>query len=569
MSKDIVNKHTVNLKIIHTSDVHGCFFMRDHLTCHSVKGGMARVYGYLQNLRKTYGKNLLLMDGGDILQGSPIVYYSNFISPANKDLAAEVMNYMGYDVATIGNHDIEMGHEVYDRWISKCNFPIVSANIIDKKLRKNYFTPYSIIERDGVKIAVLGMTTPAVPNWLPPKLWDGMEFENMVDCAQRWIPVIQKKESPDLVIGLFHSGKEGGIVTPDYVENAALDVARSVPGFDIICYGHDHMKNCEFVEGPNGKNVLCCAPSSMAAVIDEIDIEVEIGGNEKRLVKICGRNVDLSYYKEIESQYMQRYFNRYIRNTDYYVGQKIGVFKHTIKSQDAYFGSSAFVDLIHRVQLEVTKAQISFASPVSFVAKIKEGDVCVRDVFSLYRYDDVLYTLRLKGSEVRMALEMSYNLWVNQMKSPEDHIMLLDYVLNDGKRLGFKNLAYNFDSAAGIFYEVGVTRPYGERIVIKGMANGQAFEDDTWYMVVVNSYRGNGGGELFTKGAGIPHEELGKRLVESTEKDLRSCIIEYIKKKEVVDAQPLNQWNFVPKEWAIPACARDRQLLFGEPEKEI
>ena len=428
--------------------------------------------------------------------------------------------------------------------------------------------PYCILERCGVKVAVMGMTTPAVPNWLPPALWDGLEFEDMVSCAKRWVPLIREKEQPDVLVGLFHSGKEGGIVTPDYAENAALDVAREVAGFDVVCYGHDHMKNCETVKGPDGKEVLCLAPSSMAVVVGEVDIDVETGREGNRVVSVKGKITDLSYYKGEESKYMQRYFSRYIRNTEYYVGQKIGRFVHTIESQDAYFGPSAFVDIVHRAQLETTGAQVSFAAPVSFAASIKEGDVCVRDVFNLYRYDDVLYTMRLTGQEIKDMLEMSYGLWTAQMKTPDDHVMLLDYVLDEGRRLGFKHLAYNFDSAAGICYTVDVTKPYGEKIRVTGMADGSTFGFETWYTVVVNSYRGNGGGELFTKGAGIPHEKLNERLLSSTDKDLRACIIEYIKKKGEIDARPLYQWRLVPEAWAVPACERDRQLLFGKREKE-
>ena len=553
----------VSLKIVHTSDVHGSFFMHDYVNNRSVKGSLSRVYAYVQSLRRIYGERLLLLDGGDILQGNPVVYCSNFVVPSGMNLAAEIMNYMAYDAGAMGNHDLETGHEVYDRWVATCRFPILGANIIQKATGKCYLPPYCILMRGGVKVAVLGMTTPAVPNWLPPALWSGLEFEDMVVCARRWVPLIREKERPDVLVGLFHSGKEGGIVTSGYAENAALDVAREVEGFDVVCYGHDHMKNCETVEGPDGRKVLCCAPSSMAVTVGEFDLQVEVGTGGAGLVKMEGKVTDLSFYQGDEARYMQRYFSRYIHNTEYYVAQKIGRFTHTIESQDAYFGPSAFVDLVHRIQLEASGAQISFAAPVSFAAKIRKGDVCVRDVFNLYRYDDVLYTMRLTGKEIKDILEMSYGLWTNQMKTPEDHVMLLDYVLDEGKRLGFKHLAYNFDSAAGICYTVDVTKPYGGKIEVKGMADGSAFHLEAWYTVVVNSYRGNGGGELFTKGAGIPHEKLASRLISSTEKDLRTCIIQYLKEHDEIDARPFSQWKFVPEEWTGPACRRDRALLFG------
>lgn len=568
MAGKAADKRIVSLKIVHTSDVHGSFFMHDYVNNHPVKGSLSRVYAYVQSLRRIYGERLLLLDGGDILQGTPVVYCSNFVVPTGKNLAAEIMNYMAYDTGVMGNHDLETGHEVYDRWTKACRFPILGANIIRKSTGRCYLPPYCVLVRGGVKVAVLGMTTPAVPNWLPSALWSGLEFEDMVSCARRWVPVILENDKPDVLVGLFHSGKEGGIVTSGYAENAALDVAREVAGFDVVCYGHDHIRNCETVKGPDGRNVLCCAPSSMAVSVGEIDLQVEMGEDGTKAVKADGRVKDLSFYQSESAKYMQRYFNRYIHNTEYYVGQKIGRFAHTIESQDAYFGPSAFVDLVHQVQLETTGAQISFAAPVSFAAKIRQGDVCVRDVFNLYRYDDVLYTMRLTGQEVKGILEMSYGLWTNRMETPEDHVMLLDYVLDEGKRLGFKHLAYNFDSAAGIRYTVDVTKPYGEKIEVEGMADGSAFHPEAWYTVVVNSYRGNGGGELFTKGAGIPHGQLNSRLVASTDKDLRSCIIQYLKEHGEIDARPLWQWKFVPEEWAVPACRRDRALLFGRGAKE-
>lgn len=563
INKEKNTEVSVHLKIVHTSDVHGSFFMRDFVNNRPVKGSLARVYAYVQSLRKIYGDKLLLLDGGDISQGGPAVYYNNVIAPGECCLTAEIMNYMAYDVSVIGNHDIETGHEVYDRWISACRFPVLGANVLSADTHTPYLPPYYIMERSGVRIAVLGLVTPTIPHWLPPELWRGLVFEDMVTCARRWMKVIRESEHPDVIIGLFHSGKEGGITTPEYAENAALDVVRNVAGFDLVCYGHDHIRNLETVTDPEGRSVICCAPSSMAMVVGEFDIKVhrDSEGNVRKQVK--GKTTDLSYYKGEESKYLQHYFRRHIHNTAYYVGQKIGEFVRTVKCEDAYFGPSGFVDLIHRVQLEATGAQISFAASLSFGSEIRQGDVHIRDMFNLYRYENMLYTMRFTGCEIKGILEMSYGQWVGTMSSPDDHAMLLDYVLEEGTRLGFKHLAYNFDSAAGIFYTVDVTKPYGEKITILGMADGTPFDEDASYIVATNSYRGNGGGELFTKGAGISHEKLSERLLESTEKDLRYYLIKYIKEQGTVNALPLNQWKLVPEEWAVPACKRDRAILFG------
>ena len=158
---------------------------------------------------------------------------------------------------------------------------------------------------------------------------------------------------------------------------------------------------------------------------------------------------------------------------------------------------------------------------------------------------------------------MSYDLWVNTMKSPDDHIMLLsDDAKDDKQRYMFKNLAFNFDSAAGIDYEVDVTKPDGEKVRILRMSNGEPFDETKWYNVAMNSYRGNGGGELLTKGAGIPREELKKRIIYQSERDQRHYLTQEIEKAGRMNPQAHHNWRFVPEEWTLPAIERDRKLLF-------
>ena len=247
---------TVRLRIIETSDVHGCFFPYDYINRRPMKGSMARVSTYLKELRKTYGDNLLLFDNGDILQGQPTCYYCNYVNTNIENVAAKVINYLGYNAQVFGNHDVETGHAVYDKWIREIQCPVLGANIIETGCGKTYVPPYTIIEREGVKIAVIGMLTPAIPNWLNESLWEGMKFQEMVSCARYWIEELKKTEKPDVVIGVFHSGKEGGIKTPEYEEDASIRVAKEVPGFDLVLYGHDHTMHHDIVKNTEGKDVL-------------------------------------------------------------------------------------------------------------------------------------------------------------------------------------------------------------------------------------------------------------------------------------------------------------------------
>ena len=185
-------------------------------------------------------------------------------------------------------------------------------------------------------------------------------------------------------------------------------------------------------------------------------------------------------------------------------------------------------------------------------------------MFNLYKFENMLYVMNLTGEEIRKHLEMSYDLWVNTMKSADDHLMLLGDTRGDAQRLGFKNMTFNFDSAAGIIYEVDVTKPDGEKVKIKSMADGTPFDEKKWYKVALNSYRANGGGELLTKGAGIPQDSLENRIVWRSDRDQRHYLMKEIEKAGTLDPQPNNNWKFVPEKWTKPAAQRDRELLFAK-----
>ena len=186
-------------------------------------------------------------------------------------------------------------------------------------------------------------------------------------------------------------------------------------------------------------------------------------------------------------------------------------------------------------------------------------------MFKLYRFENLMFVLRMTGEEIRKHLEFSYDMWTNTMTSPEDHALLLnDESKDDQQRTGFMNYTFNFDSAAGIDYEVDLTKPNGQKVHILKMSNGQPFDEKKWYKVVMNSYRANGGGELLTRGAGIPQDSLESRVIFHTEMDQRHYLTEEIQKMGSIDPQPNHNWRFIPEEWAKPALARDRKQLFGK-----
>lgn len=549
----------VTLKFIETTDVHGCYFPYDFIRQKPAKGSLARVSSYVKALRKDWGDRLLLVDNGDILQGQPVAYYYNYIDTASVHANAAILNYMQYDLATVGNHDIEAGHAVYDRWVSQCNFPILGANVIDTLTGKPYFEPYKVLEREGVKVAVLGMITPAIPSWLPEKLWSGLRFEDMETCARRWVKEIREKEQPDVLVGLFHAGPEGNELD-GVIENGSAEVAKNVPGFDVVFMGHDHRRCNEKIVNIEGDSVLLIDPANRAVTVAEVTLNIRKKGDTVISKSVEGKLTDVAE-SPVDEEFMTTFASQY-EATQAFVQRKIGSIDHTISTRDAYFGSSAFIDLIHQLQLDITGADLSFCAPLSFDSEIRKGDIYMSDMFNLYKYENMLYTMELTGREIKGFLEMSYAIWTNQMKKASDHLLLLNDKDNGFGR--FKNPSFNFDSAAGVIYTVDVTKPEGEKVTLISLANGQPFELDKTYRVAVNSYRGNGGGDLLTKGSGIPKSELAKRIVFATDKDLRYYLMKRIEEVKVLHPQPLNQWKFIPEKWVSPAIQRDSQLLFGK-----
>lgn len=554
---------TMELRVVETSDVHGSFFPYDFLNRQPKAGSMARVSSYVNSLRKQYGDRLLLLDNGDILQGQPLSYFSNYIDTTDMNIAAQVINYMRYDAETIGNHDVEPGHQVYDKWVGEVNCPVLGANVIDTRSGQPYLKPYVMLNRGGVRIAVLGMLTPAIPNWLSQDIWSGLRFDEMVATARHWMKVIREEEKADVVIGLFHSGKAGGIVTPQYEEDASEHVARDVPGFDLVLFGHDHTRHNDIVVNSAGKRVVCLDPANNAMSVADATIHLSQEKGQWTVDSVAG-SVNSVTSQPIDEAY-QQHFNAYINKVNDFTNQQIGTFKHTLRTADSYFGNSAFSDLILNLQLQITGADIAFNAPLTFNDSIKAGPVYMSDMFKLYKYENKLYVMRLTGEEIRKHLEMSYDLWFNTMKSPDDHLLLIDrQTYGDAQRMGFKNFSFNFDSAAGIDYTVDVTKPNGQKVTILRMSNGQPFDEKRWYKVAINSYRGNGGGELLTKGAGIPKDSLKSRIVWQSDRDQRYYLMQEIKRLKVLDPKPNHNWKVIPETWTQPAAKRDYDLLFGQ-----
>lgn len=550
----------VVLHLYGTTDIHGNFFSYDFMTDKQMDGGLARISTFLNQQHRQYGKsNCLLLDNGDILQGQPCVYYSNFVDTTSPLLASEVMNYLGCDVATFGNHDIEAGTKVFTRWQKDAKFPILGANILNASDKSNYAKPYQIFEKEGVKIAVLGLITPAIPMWVPEKLWKGLYFEDIIQSARKWVPIIKEKEKPDVLIGLFHTGWDGGSLN-GYNENAAKAIATEVPGFSAIFFGHDHRPNLQTIKNKAGEEVCMLNAGPRGFKISEATLTCtpSTSGTKKYDIKVSGRLIDMKDYA-LDEAYLA-HFKSYFDKTKAFVHQDIGQASKPIECVDAFFGPSVVANLMHQAQFRNSDADISLISPLTTTQVIPAGRLCVKDIFTIYPYENMIDVLRMSGREVKNSLEASYDLWINTMTSPQDHLIQLRQKKNG--QYDLKNFCSFMVQAAGITYDVDVTKTKGSRIHILSMSNGQPFDLNKDYKVAINSYLGCGGGGILTTGGGIPMQELSKRILSTSPLDLRHYIIEYVKSLNGKwDFSPKETWKFIPENLVKEAAQRDRSLL--------
>lgn len=557
------------ISIVETTDIHGVILPWDYVEDVPLEASLASTAGYIKKLRNK-GDQVILLDNGDNLQGQPAVYYYNFIDTVSPHLLAESFNYLGYDACSVGNHDIEAGHNVYDRVEKEYHFPMLAANAVDLKTGEPYFKPYTIIARNKIRIAVMGLVTPAIPTWLPEELYSGIGFRDMVETAEKWMPEILNQK-PDIVVGLFHSGwntqDEKYKLDDSMDENGSASVAWKVPGFDVIFCGHDHRTANEKFVNSIGDTVLILNGGSRSEFVARADIGLLTGKNKKKIISMNGELVEMKDFPS-EKEFVDK-FRSDDRIIKEYVNRVIGSSPETISSRDSYFGPSSFTGLIHKIQLQITGADVSFAAPLSFDVAIPKGPVRVRDMFKLYRFENMLYTMSLTGEEILKYLEYSYSGWIRTMKGPGD--FLLNYrtgkdgkpLITDGKAW-LANPSYNFDSGAGIDYYVDVSKSEGERIKITSFTNGKPFSYKESYKVALNSYRGNGGGGHLTRGAGIREAELSSRMISSTEKDLRYYFLRYIEERGTLDTQAPDNWKFIPQSWIKVRVPQEYLLLFGQ-----
>ena len=548
------------LHIVTTGDVHGSFFARPY-TGTRTKTSLMSVKHYVDSLRQAVGEeNVLLLDAGDVLQGDNAAFYFNTLA-AEPHIYPRLAAAMGYDAVAVGNHDIEAGHQVYDRVareLQEQGIPFLAANAL-KPDGTPYFTPCTIVEKAGLKVAVLGYTNANISNWLAPEKWEGITFLPIGDLVQSQVDAIRKAADPDVVVVLAHTGT--GVGSDASAESEGETVFDSLRGVQLFVCAHDHRPCVDKREGRalvNGGARAGYVTHSTVTVTARGRRRVGTPQVDAETVRLDKNAVD----KDLEERFRPEF-----EAVKAFTVQPVCRIQSPLETRRAFCGMSDYLNLIHTVQLSVPEAQISFAAPLTYNGRVAAGELVYNDLFTIYPFENQLYMVLMQGSEVVRYLEESYDAWI---QDGADHVLRIVNAPDPrtgALRWSFVGRTYNFDSAGGLRYTVDVTRPKGSRVKVESLADGTEFNPDVWYNVMMTSYRVSGGGGLLQKATLQSKEEIEERVMEKYP-EIRDIIYDYLQKHPVLEPSAIynprvvGSWEFVPSELAAPAIGRDMDLLF-------
>jgi 2',3'-cyclic-nucleotide 2'-phosphodiesterase/3'-nucleotidase len=516
----------VHIVVLGTTDLHGNLFPVDYYTDKPDNRGLAKIATLVKQARKE-NPNVLLIDSGDTIQGTPLEYYHNKKNNGPADPMMLAMNALNYDAMTVGNHEYNFGLKVLEKARGEARFPWLSANTYALGTNQNHYQPYLIKEIAGVRIGVLGLTTPGIPNWENAPNFAGLEFREPLPEARKWVRILREKERADVVIIAMHMGLERdlrtGELNPGQVanENQAIAIAQQVPGIDLIFMGHTHRDLPSVVI--NGVQLI--QANYWGRQLARVDMYLENTGARWQMVARAARTIATDERVAPDAELL-KLGGPYDRETQAWLARAIGGSQADLTAAEARFRDTAILDLIQRVQLEAGQADVSMAAVFNSEARIAKGPVTVRDIAGLYVYENTLVVLEVTGQQLIDALEHS----AKYFRPYEPGKAAADLVDE-------KIPAYNFDIAEGVSYVLNLAKPVGQRIE-NLQFRGQPLSPTQKLRLATNNYRVNGGGG-YTMYKDAP-------VVYRSSEEIRELIIDWVERHKNIPTEPTNNWRIVP-----------------------
>jgi 2',3'-cyclic-nucleotide 2'-phosphodiesterase/3'-nucleotidase len=472
---------TRRLTLLHTSDVHGAVLPFDDVRNRPTGGSLAQVVTMVEDLRSTLDHPVLLLDSGDAIQGSPLELFGH-VRWSEPSPTITAMNRAGYLAMAVGNHEFNFGLEVLEKARRQADFPFLSANVVDAASGEPAFVPYLVEEINGIRVGILGLTTPNIPGWELPEHYRGLAFEPPDDVARHWVGRLRGEEGCDLVVVLAHTGFERDPVSGRPGDTAHEDFGwrlSEVDGIDVLLTGHAH----DNIPPRRLNRAIVAQPSSRARVLTRIDLELVAHGEGWRVAAFEGANLPVADVPPDDElvRRLEPLHQRVVAALDGPVGE----LQAPLDVAGCRLADCAALDLVHAVQLQASGAELSLAAILSDNApRAGAGEVSWRWVHGFYVYPNTLVAVRLSGAQVKDILEWSARYYDGLDCGPDGGCT----VLTDPSIPH-----YNVDTMAGLSYRIDPTRPEGDR-VRDLRRDGRPLDLHRSYTVVCNNYRAAGGG---------------------------------------------------------------------------
>lgn len=506
----------MRITFLETSDMHGYVYPTNYAGEHNLAIGAAKVATKLKELRAQAAGPVITIENGDFIQGSPLSYY---IAQGARPVTAltKVINQMDYDVQMIGNHEFNYGLDYLREAIASYQAPVLAANVLNEAGEPYFGKAYTIIEKAGIKVAVLGLVTQYIPQWEKPDTLKGITFESIVETAKKYIPML--RQQADLVVVSYHGGFERDLATGEPTEaltgeNEGYQLLQEVPSIDALFTGHQHRVIAETVNG-----VPVVQPGYRGNYVGEIQLTIE--KKEGKVVVTDSQATLHSLEETVADPQILATVASVESELEAWLDQPLGQVEGDMRITDpmqARLIEHPYVEFINRVQLEASGAPISGTALFNNEGKGFGSIITMRDVITNYIYPNTLAVIKVSGVDLRAALEQS-----------ADHLAVeKGKIVFNPAFIQPKPQYYNYDMYEGIEYTIDMNQPAGQRITQLSF-QGQPITPDQELEIVTNQYRAIGGGNYKMFSAA--------KIVREIQVDMTELIADYLKKHPVVAAK--------------------------------
>ncbi|MFJ5767278.1 bifunctional metallophosphatase/5'-nucleotidase [Lysinibacillus sp. NPDC093210] len=514
---------TKKLQLLVTSDIHGYLLPTTYRRTVEPLG-LVKLASIIEELREQ--RPSLIIDNGDLIQGSPLASYYHANHTDSPNPIIEVANFLKYDVAIFGNHEFNYGLPFLKKAVTQSQFPWLSGNIFYED-GAAFTKPYIVKELDGVRIGIIGVTTHFIPIWEEASHIEGLDFHDAFESAKIWISHIRQNEHVDLVVLCYHGGfshdlSSGELIEPFTGENQGYLMCKELD-CDILITGHQHR---EIATKAFAKTVVQPGTKGNCLAVITIDLDIQDG-------QIINKHHEATLHYVDETTHNHPNIASLLDNihqqTENWLDQPIGRIEGNMLFTDAFqvrIDKHPYIEFIQNVQMASTNTSISCTALFHDGSGGFPNNVTMRHIVTNYIFPNTLKVLRVKGEQIIQALEQNAT-----------YFSLKDGELTISKSfLHPKAQPYNYDMWEGIDYTLDIRRPFGERVT-EVTYQGKPLNLNTFYDVVMNNYRATGAGN-FPYFVDCP-------IINDVQIDMTELIARYFEKNPIVQAKCRRNWTIL------------------------